>query len=61
MALMELKVGVFFLTCVEVKGPGWDGVCGPEAQAWPERQADVNGSLDLQLLIATEQGDANGG
>lgn len=48
------------LTCPEVKGPGRQGVGSPQMCAVAQRQADLHGSLDLELVGTRAQQDADG-
>ncbi|KAA8579461.1 hypothetical protein FQN60_006554, partial [Etheostoma spectabile] len=39
---------------LQVKGPGWHGVGGPEARAVSQGKADLNGPSNLELLAARD-------
>lgn len=51
---------VFGLTCREVKSPGRQGVGGPETRVVAQRQADLDGSSDLERVGTRVQQDADG-
>uniref|UniRef100_A0A3B4UBF5 Zinc finger, SWIM-type containing 2 n=1 Tax=Seriola dumerili TaxID=41447 RepID=A0A3B4UBF5_SERDU len=44
----------------KVEGPGWDGIRSPEEGVVSQRQTDLNGPTDLELLITRVQQDADG-